>query len=84
MRHWERKQGLVRTPIIALTASALERDVEQSLAAGCDMHLSKPIRKRVLLDAISEAVGVASAALTATADLTAPSRMPETAPMPSH
>ena len=84
LRQWEREQGLARTPIIALTASALERDVEQSLAAGCDVHLSKPIRKRVLLDAISEAVGVASAALTATAALTGRSRMPETAPIPSH
>ena len=83
LRQWEREQGLARTPIIALTASALERDVEQSLAAGCDVHLSKPIRKRVLLDAISEAVGVASAALTATA-LTGRSRMPEAAPTPSH
>ena len=31
LRQWEREQELARTPIIALTASALERDVEAEL-----------------------------------------------------
>jgi CheY-like chemotaxis protein len=39
------------TPIIALTASALQEDVERSLAAGCNAHVSKPVRKRVVLEA---------------------------------
>ena len=52
IREWERSHDLPRTPIIALTASALEDDVCNSLAAGCDLHLSKPVRKRELIKAI--------------------------------
>jgi PAS domain S-box-containing protein len=52
IREWEIERGLARTPIIALTASALEEDVKASLAAGCDAHVNKPVRKRVLLEAI--------------------------------
>lgn len=40
------------TPIVALTAFALKEEVAKSLQAGCDDHLTKPIKKQVLLDAI--------------------------------
>jgi len=52
MREWEREQGLPRTPILALTAYALEEEVARSIEAGCDAHLSKPIRQGALLRAI--------------------------------
>ncbi|WP_374075956.1 ATP-binding protein [Bdellovibrio bacteriovorus] len=44
-----------RTParIFACTANAFSEDVEKSLQAGCDMHLSKPIRKDTLVKAIN-------------------------------
>jgi two-component system sensor histidine kinase/response regulator len=62
IRQWESAQGLSPTPIIALTASALAEDVKRSLAAGCDDHISKPVRKPVLLAAIRKATATPMAA----------------------
>jgi len=55
IREWERDHAMGRTPIIALTASVLEDDVKAALAAGCDMHLGKPIKKHSLLEAMRNA-----------------------------
>ena len=52
IRAWERSQGQEATPIIALTANAFKDDIEKSLAAGCTAHLTKPIKKQTLLEAI--------------------------------
>ncbi|OQX56273.1 MAG: hypothetical protein B5M53_02270 [Candidatus Cloacimonas sp. 4484_209] len=54
IREWERSHNLKRTPIIALTAYALKGDAEKSIAAGCDAHLTKPIKKMNLFEAIKE------------------------------
>ena len=53
IRSWELAQGRPPVPIIALTAHAIKEDEEKSLAAGCSAHLTKPIRKQVLLAAIN-------------------------------
>ncbi|HTT75851.1 MAG TPA: PAS domain S-box protein [Candidatus Binataceae bacterium] len=53
IRAWEQERGLPRTPVLVLTASALDEDVRQALGAGADMHVSKPIKKATLLSAIS-------------------------------
>lgn len=42
------------TPIIALTAHAFNEDVKRSLGAGCTAHLTKPIKKDILLAAIAQ------------------------------
>jgi CheY-like chemotaxis protein len=52
IRCWERQSGRDPTPIIALTAHAVAEDVEKSLAAGCNAHLTKPIKKAVLLQTL--------------------------------
>ena len=52
IRAWEQEQGRSPVPIIALTAHAIKEDVQRSLDAGCTEHLTKPIKKAVLLQAL--------------------------------
>jgi CheY-like chemotaxis protein len=56
IRQWEGDHGLQRTPVLALTGSALSEDVERSHAAGCDTHIAKPVKKAALLAAIQDAM----------------------------
>ena len=42
-----------RTPVIALTANAFDADLQRSLEVGCDDHLTKPISRAALLDALA-------------------------------
>jgi two-component system, sensor histidine kinase and response regulator len=82
IRQWESERGLPPTPIIALTASVLEDDVKRSLAAGCDAHVSKPVKRPVLLAAIATAAAMRLAVrvgLEAPTDAGNPSLSGETA-----
>jgi PAS domain S-box-containing protein len=54
IREWESEHNARRTPIIALTASVLDEAVGKSFEAGCDTHVSKPVRRPTLLSAIRE------------------------------
>ena len=56
IRVWEVANSRRRTPIVALTASALEEAVHRTREAGCDAHITKPVKKSTLLDAIRDAV----------------------------
>ena len=56
IRRLESEEGRKHNPIIALTANALHEDLQKSLSAGCDVHLTKPVRKKDLLEAIQEFV----------------------------
>jgi CheY-like chemotaxis protein len=53
IRHWEAKTHAPPIPILALTAHAAEEGVGKSLAAGCNEHLTKPIKRTTLLEAIA-------------------------------
>ncbi len=52
IRKWEQEEGRQPVAIMALSAHVSVDRKEESLAAGCDGHLAKPIKKQTLLDAI--------------------------------
>ena len=54
IREIEAQQNRKPIPIVAITANALNRDVETSREAGCNAHLSKPISKEKLIGAIQQ------------------------------
>lgn len=56
IRDEERSHGRARTPIIALTANAMDHQRHYYLAAGLDAHVSKPIEVAVLLAAVNDAL----------------------------
>ncbi len=52
IRDWESAKGRPRTPIVALTANGMLDAQRESLEAGCDDYLTKPIKMEQLLQAI--------------------------------
>jgi PAS domain S-box-containing protein len=52
IREWERNNGR-RTPIIAMTAHAMQGDRERCLEAGMDDYISKPINTKQLYEMIN-------------------------------
>jgi CheY-like chemotaxis protein len=64
IREWERKHNRAHTPIIALTAAVFDEAVRLTRAAGCDVHVGKPISKATLLRAIYDAVEPSPSAAT--------------------
>ncbi|HEY1957503.1 MAG TPA: ATP-binding protein [Polyangiaceae bacterium] len=51
------ERGVKAPPVIALSAHVLAESFTQSTEAGCAMQLTKPIRKRTLLEGLSRATG---------------------------
>ncbi len=60
-REWEGRTQAGHTPILALTANALQGDEEKCLAAGMDAYLAKPFSLEQLRGALDKLVTPASA-----------------------
>ena len=43
-------------PIIALTANAFDEDVQRSMQAGLNTHLSKPVEPNALFDTLEKMI----------------------------
>jgi len=57
IRSWEREQDLSPIQVIALTALALKEDGVRILEAGCNAHMTKPIKKHTLLEVLRACKG---------------------------
>lgn len=56
IRNWEKQNKKKAMPIIALSANAIQDEIDRSLQVGCSDYLTKPIKKAVLLRKIDEVV----------------------------
>ena len=56
------KEDAKSIPIIALTANAFDEDVQRSIQAGLNAHLSKPVEPDVLYETLEKLIGISSAA----------------------
>ncbi|EQD31126.1 response regulator receiver protein, partial [mine drainage metagenome] len=54
IREYERERQLKPTPIIALSAYAIKEEVEKSMEAGCDAHITKPVEKAKLFEILTQ------------------------------
>jgi PAS domain S-box-containing protein len=54
IRAWEKEHRAPRVPIVALTAHALSGAHAESIAAGCDGHLTKPVEQNDMVEAIAK------------------------------
>ncbi len=52
IREIESTENRVKTPVLALTAYALQEDIRRSIDAGCDDHIAKPVKKKELINKI--------------------------------
>ena len=50
------RDDAAKIPIIALTANAFDEDVQRSMQAGMNAHLSKPVESDVLIRILGELV----------------------------
>ena len=58
IRDEERTSGAKRTPILALSASALDHERGEILAAGCDEFVAKPFRESTIFAKLRDHLGV--------------------------
>ncbi len=59
IRKWEKSFSVPQTPIIALTASVLDADIQRCFDVGMNDYVSKPFKKDVLIDKIERLANAA-------------------------
>jgi two-component system sensor histidine kinase/response regulator len=64
IRQMERERNWPPIPIVALTANASPDDIEKSWEAGCDGHLTKPVKRARVLRVLEEYLGTERVAPT--------------------
>ena len=50
------REDAKKIPIIALTANAFDEDVQQSMQAGLNAHLTKPVEPEVLFETLERLI----------------------------
>jgi CheY-like chemotaxis protein len=53
IREWESENNQPATTIIALTAHASREEIDKCMDAGCNAHLSKPVKKPTILETLA-------------------------------
>jgi signal transduction histidine kinase/CheY-like chemotaxis protein len=56
IRAAEAAEGLTRTPIVAVSANAMQHQMDEYRAAGMELHVSKPIQAQALYAAVQAAL----------------------------
>ena len=54
IRSEEQAQGRPRTPIVVISANSDSEDVQNSMGAGADAHIPKPVKRMDVLGAVLE------------------------------
>jgi len=57
LRHIQREPGLVRTPVIVVSAKSLPVDIKTGLEAGASIYLTKPVDYLDLKQAVEKVLG---------------------------
>ena len=57
LRHIQREPGLVRTPVIVVSAKGLPVDIKTGLEAGASIYLTKPVDYLDLKQAVEKVLG---------------------------
>ena len=60
IRQWEKQEKRIPMQIIALSASSMPEDIKRALASGCNQHLSKPIKKSLLIEKLKTVSNIRS------------------------
>jgi len=68
MRTWEQEQRHSPLPIIAFTASAVKEEIQECLTVGFTAHVTKPVKKQVLIDILERYAGTSASSLPQKSD----------------